>query len=600
MERHRVGWIVVWNQESHSMESRPPVRSGLSSFIGDYGEKDMVVAQGEVTLGIKTPIDYLPLTTWSLYEGGSSFCFVTGTFYGAYNGYSPKDGVDHDLAKMIFNTYRTCGEKTIAHLNGSFSGVIWDAEKQILVSFVDRLGVQVVYRTQIGNMLVLSTNLAALRPYRRFEFDEVSVFQYLICGFPLLERTLFRHIFLQEPCTSVLFFRDDKQEKRRYYTMPGRGGHRSLADGAIYLHETWQGALCRIAERMRSPLFLALSGGHDSRLILSALHSAETPFEVVHWQTEDFNSRVAQKLCRIIGKPLHCVSIPEDEESRDCHEAGFIYSDGSHSTHWGFFSLGRTAWLNGGTNLLTGFAADVLSGGLSIPDPARVNSFQKLCTAVWDSSCAEFFTFAATKNVFPDFSEEVEQTIRDEWRQTFWNVADLGDNFTDQAIWQRLTTRNFRRVRFAMIPIVKHVQWIPPALDNDVFDAYMSLPLHLVYLQRAHCLGAYIKNPAFGRLPACGFPIPLQVEALAPQILYSFRMVHKYSKKLLPTWLRRPKTLDDRIPVSLLAESLPLRIRKNALERTLRKTATGRRCYHQILTLKRVCDAYINGCFHLS
>lgn len=591
MKHHLVGLIAVWDPAAQR-DVEQLVRNGLASFTDNHGEREEVVVHGEVALGVRIPVTFLPLTTWSLYRKGSSFCFVTGAFYEAYNGYSPKDGADGDLARIILDAYQTDGEKAIAHLNGSFSGVIWDGEKQIAVTFVDRLGIQTVYWTHIDGMTIISTNLAALRLYRKFAFDEISVFQYLVLGFPLLERTLFRHIFLQDPCTCILFSKSGEREKRRYYSMPGRGRRWSLVDSAVFLHDALQKALCRIAERIQAPLYLALSGGHDSRLILSALFSSEIPFEVVHWQAGDFNDTVAQKLCRMVGKPPHLVSFPSGAELRECHEAGFLYSEGSHSTHWGFFSLGKTAWLNGGTNLLTGFAADMLSGGLTIPDPARIRSFQSLCMAVWDYQ-ARFFTFTELKDVFPDFSDEVEKTIWDEWQQTFRNFSDIADNFTDMTIWQRLTTRNFKGVRFAMIPIVGHVQWIAPALDNGVFDAYLSLPLDHLYLQQAHCLAAYLRNPTFGQLPACGWPIPLKIEATVPALLYYCRMLHKYSKKFRPTWLRRPKKVDDQIPVSLLEESFPLRTRR--LERVLSKSVNGRGCYHQLLTLKRVCDVYVNG-----
>ena len=81
---------------------------------------------------------------------------------------------------------------------------------------------------------------------------------------------------------------------------------------------------------------LGLTGGHDSRLILSALASQELSFQAFRWRESNFNERVVQHLCSRMNVPLHIRRPYSAGEIKDMKENVFVYSDGSVLTGWGF------------------------------------------------------------------------------------------------------------------------------------------------------------------------------------------------------------------------------------------------------------------------
>jgi hypothetical protein len=131
-------------------------------------------------------------------------------------------------------------------------------------------------------------------------------------------------------------------------------------------------------------------------------------------------------------------------------------------------------------------------------------------------------------------AEFVEASLH-EWKESFL-AESTGEYLSDVALWQVLSNRNLKRIRFQMIPAARYVQLLFPYLDSAVMQAYFSLPIEFLRHQNAHCYAGFYRFRQFGDYQASGYPISLKREATNPAILYGLRMsasqIHRLLSKL--------------------------------------------------------------------
>src|SRR5438034_11433307 len=64
--------------------------------------------------------------------------------------------------EVIVHAWEEFGEDCLAHFNGMFSFVLWDAERQMLFAARDRMGEKPFYYAERGGWLVFGSELRAL------------------------------------------------------------------------------------------------------------------------------------------------------------------------------------------------------------------------------------------------------------------------------------------------------------------------------------------------------------------------------------------------------------------------------------------------------
>ena len=227
---HLIGWMLVVG-ESSERELTAKLDAGLQCFVGDYGTKKKIVASNHIAFGLWKPDTPLPMTSWSFYEDADYLCFVEGVFYEDYHGHEPIDGEDPKLAELLVRHYVNDKNDAIAALNGCFSGFLYDRQSSTLATFVDRLGVRVLYWSRDKDVVV-SSNLSSFRGLRSLDLDRDAAFQFLTIGFPIGERTLLKNISIQLPCTINTFSAGSK--KSTYYWNPKRATGGGVGRNQLY------------------------------------------------------------------------------------------------------------------------------------------------------------------------------------------------------------------------------------------------------------------------------------------------------------------------------------------------------------------------------
>jgi len=589
---HLVGWIAIaGNGNEH--EIRTKIELGLNSFVGDYGLRQVRQAQGGVGFGVRLPEAPLSLTTWSLFQDEGAICFVEGVFYDKCFSHFPIDGEDPWLAKGLLASFRTAKTKAIAELSGSFSGFVFDRNEQALITFVDRMGTKVLYWSTEGDDVIVASNLAAFRALKTLDLDQQGAFQYMTVGFPIGERTPLKDVSIQLPA-SVNIFRGRTRESRRYWTVPKRLPAMSLKDACALITHALEEFVGRLHDRTQEPLGLGLSGGHDSRVILSALAYKGIPYEPLTRIPDGFNDRIARALCSIVKKDPRLVEAVSRDEMPEIQKGVFAYSDGLYFESFGFAVLGKACHEHQIKYLMLGFAGDVISGDVGTPAPQYVRGIEELAPAVLQQH-VELLSFDDAVSVIHG-DESAKRSLIDtailEWARSF-PEKEHHEHLLEVAMWQAMANRNVKRVRFSMIPATRYTQLIFPYLDNRVLDAYFSLPIEFLYHQKAHCYAGFHRFSEFGNYRACPYPISLRNEARFPLVLYRMRLAKRLFARFAPTTFKGEVSRTQRDAADQVAKSSLFDSR--AVHELLGRGRISPRGVRRLRNLVRFHNVYVRG-----
>jgi asparagine synthetase B (glutamine-hydrolysing) len=519
---HLVGWmVIVGMNDEHNMVDK--VDSGLNAFIGDYGLTKIIKTSPEFGFGMWKPETPLPLTTWSFFQDQNNICFVEGVFYDDYFFHSPKQGEDEKLAKMLLLNFDGMKNKAIEGLNGSFSGFIFDCQSKKLITFVDRLGTKVLYWTYEKRQLFVLSNLAALRKLKTLSIDKSAAFQFLTIGFPIDEKTLLKDVYVQLPC-SMNIFTDDKKESLCYWNVPDRMKSLSLQESIDLIVHSMESFVDRISNRIGQKIGLGLSGGHDSRIVLSALAYRKIPFEAIHWNDFNFNDAIAPELCSILNKQLYVANDVSEDELMKMKNDSFVYSDGYSLHDTGFTRLSILCFRQGIQFLMLGFSGDRISGFLSIPSPQYLKDIRQLAKYTIKNQM-ELLSFKDALRLVKNADLSlIDQTML-EWLQSFTSKSSR-ESLSAISFWQGLSNRNLKSVRYSMVPAMQYTQVIYPYLDNIILNSYFSLPMEFINNQKAHCYAGFHRFNEFGRYQACTYPISLAREASFTFLVHALRVLY--------------------------------------------------------------------------
>jgi asparagine synthetase B (glutamine-hydrolysing) len=587
-----LGWILIVGGTEPEATTR--LSRALEGFIGDYGTRKRIIAAHELAFGLRQPETPLPLLSWSFYQDSQHVCFIEGDFYDKYHVYEPKCGEDPYLAAILANRYAEDGARAIESLNGCFSGFLFECQSRTLTTFIDRLGVRVLYWTSEKDQLIVSSNLGPLRNLKRLKLDADAAFQFLTVGFPIGERTLLQNVRMQSPST-VNVFRDGSRTSSYYYAKPPKRRERVDTKETV---ASIAGAMGDFAHRINdktagNTLGLGLTGGHDSRVVLSALVSREVPIEIICWKENNFNDQVVQHLCSFAKLPLHVHSYSQREQV-EFRETVFAYTEGHAVNDWGFAALGKQCSEHNLQYLLLGFAGDVVSGSLTVPEPESFKSIEDLAKCALRSQM-ELLSFETAKNLLVDAAPDVVDKTIAEWTASFQLQAWRG-TLTDIAIWQRLANRNLKRIRNVMAPGFRFANLIFPYLDRNVLDSYLAASIRLIRKQRAHCYAGFYTFKEFGEYQATSFPIPLKWEARLPFVLYSLRLT-RHRAAALRSAIRYRKREGPNPGAHEHAESIctsPLYDRNRARQLLSQGPVTAD-CINKLRCLVKAFDFYMAG-----
>ena len=227
-------------------------------------------------------------------------CFIDSTTKFALKRHG--HGFEQDGADCLVHLYEEDGPAFVETLNGLFSGIVLDARAGKAILFTDRYSLRRLYYHEDGNGIYFASEAKALLaafPHLR-AVDLKSLAEYLCFDCVLGERSFFRGVQVL-PGGVVWTSERGRMEKRSWYD-PG-----THEEQIPYSEEEFCERLTTALEhavRLRidgGRIGLALSGGLDTRLILSCLPpdcDSITAFTAGGMYRDSMDLRIARELCR--------------------------------------------------------------------------------------------------------------------------------------------------------------------------------------------------------------------------------------------------------------------------------------------------------------
>ncbi len=207
--------------------------------------------------------------------------------------------------EVIVHAYEEYGEDCLAHFNGMFAFVLWDAERQTLFAARDRMGEKPFYFAERNGWFVFGSEIRALLAHPEIgrDLDLRGLSRYLASGYVADPHTILEGVQKLPPGHFVTVS-SGKVSVNRYWDLsfePSRGALDTSAEAL------WDALCTSVRYRLVAdvPVGIFLSGGIDSSAVTAAalavspgqkLKTFSIGFEEPTYSEEAFARMVAEHL----------------------------------------------------------------------------------------------------------------------------------------------------------------------------------------------------------------------------------------------------------------------------------------------------------------
>lgn len=208
----------------------------------------------------------------------------------------------NDLTKL----YLAEGEMFIQNIKGSFTVIINDLSINNTLIFTDPLNVKNLYYTDYQNQIVLSSSLTALCNHLtsngcELHIDEQSLVEYLLFNIVLEDRTLIKDIHELQPGTFIEINKSKFQIHKYFNVFENilvSGPKLTEKESVKQLMKTFADNVKMYSEGPNNTS-VAITGGYDSRTVLSALGKECDQYEYFSYGLENsWDISVPQKISK--------------------------------------------------------------------------------------------------------------------------------------------------------------------------------------------------------------------------------------------------------------------------------------------------------------
>jgi len=388
-----------------------------------------------------------------------------------------EEGTGGLACKIILRRYRDGGIDALHSLNGNFVVMVFDEKAATFHIVTDRCGMFLAYGpvgSETPQIYGSHPDVLASVLGQEQRLDLTSLAEFLTTGRLTFPATYYRGIEGIEPgCIHTLSLSNGvaaDYRRRRYFRFECKIEER--ATDSELAEELAQGF--RNAIRRRTlPIFgingIGLSGGLDSRVILSATKDRKQVRAFNLFDQENEETCVARKLARAGGVEMIPIQRDFDYYAKSA-ELGVRISGGTGNIASNHFLGIRTRLLGLGIqNLLTGCYCDYLLKGLALNTvEQKLTRHERLApfdfafyhSCYWDGTTQREAVQERLRTLFPEASRD--RLSEEDWfniqcKRSF-PLAYEGD-LAQRVIPQRI------------------MPWYLPIVDNDILATYVKIPL---------------------------------------------------------------------------------------------------------------------------
>jgi hypothetical protein len=215
-------------------------------------------------------------------------------------------------AREIFDTLASASDAALHESTGTFCGAFYSPEPHSLTLFADALSLRPIYYRVTPELVVFASALRVLEAggFCRGEVDLRGAYETATFGFPLADRTGYSGVRTIRPA-EVIRISGDAEAHSRYVALERLADSQLAGDALIdALVTAFRDGIRRRLRGDRLVLSF-LSGGLDSRAIVSALQHERAEVLTVNFAPPDTQDRVFGALAaRALGTAHHQIDAP--------------------------------------------------------------------------------------------------------------------------------------------------------------------------------------------------------------------------------------------------------------------------------------------------
>ena len=386
--------------------------------------------------------------------------------------------VDND-AEFILHLYEEHGKEfgeKLKYLNGTFLFVIYDTKAHKLLICNDRYGFRPLYWCDRSNYILFASEIKAILKDKSFtrKINLEAMAEFFSFGYVLGNKTLVDGVKLLPPA-SIFTYSKGKMKIDQYWNW-NQIKKTDIIDEDEIVSELGRLWIQAVERRMQGNvrIGITLSGGLDSRAIVSAISSKHFPVHTLTFGKKDCDDyKIAKKVSEILGIEHHFVEI-----------TGKKWFSGTKRTVWiteGLLNVIHQHswdWLDRmkkyGDILLNGFAGDLVIGGSYLTnDFLNIKNIDKYYNSVFLKMNKGHIRFNDEENFYNSQISDVlhkssQYSLKKEIKQEIKTSEDSDYFFI-----------NNRVKRFTLMGTVSaqtKLENRKPFFDNDFIEYAYSLP----------------------------------------------------------------------------------------------------------------------------
>jgi asparagine synthase (glutamine-hydrolysing) len=185
---------------------RGPNDSGMYAAKGHSSSSRVAIGNNRLSIIDLSPAGHQPMTN----EDGTVWVAYNGEIYNfqelreelVSQGHQFRSRTDTEVLVHLYEEY---GMDMVKRLNGMFAFALWDAVRQELIIFRDRMGIKPLYYAEVNGCLYFASEVKALLacPEIDVEVDANSLYQYLAYLYVPNPASLFKGIYKLPPGHSL-------------------------------------------------------------------------------------------------------------------------------------------------------------------------------------------------------------------------------------------------------------------------------------------------------------------------------------------------------------------------------------------------------------
>ncbi len=251
-------------------------------------------------------------------------------------------GSEKAVKKFIFfckrnpNAHSKELKEKLYNNRGNYAVIV--EQKNRLIAAVDKIRSYPVFYVHDGNKFAVSNSARALKDKCSIsEIDELSILEFRMAGYVTGRETLYKNLYQLQAGEFLIWDEDhDRLERERYYLFYSEDIRQESEDDLIAeLDEITDRIFLRVMEEANgAPIWVPLSGGLDSRLVLCKLkqHGYDSLTAFSYGPPGNYEAKAAEWVAKKIDVPWHFFPINMMESRRffhsDVRKSYWEFSDG--------------------------------------------------------------------------------------------------------------------------------------------------------------------------------------------------------------------------------------------------------------------------------